>query len=266
MSIAGADVPRDRLLLALVAVLAGVAIWAFFRYTRTGLATRAAAENERAASLASYSPQYLAGTTWVLSSVTTTLVLILTLQIVPLSPTVHTLMIVPALACALVGRLKYVGQTVAAALCSAAIQSIFTFVSSKDWWPEQLRTGLSDAVPFLVLILVLFILGKSLPVRGALRADPLPQVMIPKNRPWVIAILVVGGLVAVLATSGGYRYGVITSMMFTIATLSIVVLTGLDRADLAGPGGARRHRWVRAVASWPKAPASASRGRCSSPG
>jgi ABC-type branched-subunit amino acid transport system ATPase component/ABC-type branched-subunit amino acid transport system permease subunit len=243
ISIAGADVPRDRLLLALIAVLAGVAIWAFFRYTRTGLATRAAAENERAASLASYSPQYLAGTTWVLSSVTTTLVLILTLQIVPLSPTVHTLMIVPALACALVGRLKYVGQTVAAGLVLGSIQSIFTFVSSKDWWPEQLRTGLSDAVPFLVLILVLFILGKSLPVRGALRADPLPQVIIPKNRPWVIAILVGGALVAVLATSGGYRYGVITSMMFTIATLSIVVLTGLigqislAQAALAGTGG-----------------------------
>ena len=243
ISVAGAEVPRDRLFLALIAVLAAVVIWAFFRYTRTGLATRAAAENERAASLARYSPQYLAGTTWVLSSVTTTLVLILTLQIVPLSPTVHTLMIVPALACALVGRLKYVGQTVAAALILGGIQSIFTFVSSKDWWPEQLRTGLSDAVPFLVLILVLFILGKSLPVRGAMRADPLPQVIIPKNRPWVIAILVAGGLVAVLATSGGYRYGVITSMMFTIATLSIVVLTGLigqislAQAALAGTGG-----------------------------
>ena len=147
ISVAGAEVPRDRLFLALIAILAAIVIWAFFRYTRTGLATRAAAENERAASLARYSPQYLAGTTWVLSSVTTTLVLILTLQIVPLSPTVHTLMIVPALACALVGRLKYVGQTVAAALILGGIQSIFTFVSSKDWWPEQLRTGLSDAVP-----------------------------------------------------------------------------------------------------------------------
>ena len=46
-----------------------------------------------------------------------------------------------------------------------------------------------------------------------------------------------------LATSGGYRYGVITSMMFTIATLSIVVLTGLigqislAQAALAGTGG-----------------------------
>jgi ABC-type branched-subunit amino acid transport system ATPase component/ABC-type branched-subunit amino acid transport system permease subunit len=243
LSAAGVEVPRDRLYLALAAVIAAIAIWAFFRYTRTGLATRAAAENERAASLARYSPQFLAGTTWVLSSVVTTMLLILTLQVVPLSPTVHTLMVVPALACALVGRLKFVGQTVAAALVLGGIQSIFTFVSSKDWWPESFRTGLSDAVPFLVLILVLFILGKSLPTRGSLRADPLPAVIVPKNRPWVIAILIGGALIAVLATDGGYRYGVITSMMFTVATLSIVLLTGLigqislAQAALAGTGG-----------------------------
>jgi branched-chain amino acid transport system permease protein len=104
-----------------------VMLWALFRYTRTGLATRAAAEDERAASLARYSPQFLAGATWVVSSVATTLLLILTLQVVALSPTVHTFMIVPALACALVGRLTYVGQTVAAALALGGIQSIFTF-------------------------------------------------------------------------------------------------------------------------------------------
>jgi ABC-type branched-subunit amino acid transport system ATPase component/ABC-type branched-subunit amino acid transport system permease subunit len=89
----------------------------------------------------------------------------------------------------------------------------------------------------------LFVLGKSLPTRGALRADPLPEVIIPKNRPQVIIPLIAGALIAVLATSGGYRYGVITSMMFTVATLSIVLLTGLigqislAQAALAGTGG-----------------------------
>ncbi len=239
----GVEVPRDRVFLAIAAIIVAILVWAYFRYARMGLATRAAAENERAVSLARYSPQFLAGTTWVLSSVVTTLLLVLTLQIVPLSPTVHTLMIVPALACALVGRLTFVGQTVAAALALGSIQSIFTFLSSKDWWPTSFRTGLSDAVPFVVLIIVLFVLGKSLPTRGALKADPLPQVIVPKNRPHVIIPLVAGGLLAILLTSGGYRYGVITSMMFTVATLSIVLLTGmigqisLAQAALAGTGG-----------------------------
>jgi ABC-type branched-subunit amino acid transport system ATPase component/ABC-type branched-subunit amino acid transport system permease subunit len=243
INFAGVDVPRDRIYLAVAAVIAAIGLWAWFRYSRTGLATRAAAENERAASLARYSPQYLAGTTWILSSVVTALLLILTLQVIPLSPTVHTLMIVPALACALVGRLTYVGQTVVAALALGGIQSIFTFLSSKDWWPTSFRTGLSDAVPFVVLIIVLFVLGKSLPTRGAVRSDPLPEVIIPRNRVSVIVPLVAGGLIAILVTSGSYRYGIITSMMFTVATLSIVLLTGLigqislAQAALAGTGG-----------------------------
>jgi ABC-type branched-subunit amino acid transport system ATPase component/branched-subunit amino acid ABC-type transport system permease component len=243
LDFAGLNVPRDRVYLALAAIIVAIALWAWFRYTRTGLATRAAAENERAASLARYSPQYLAGTTWIVSSVVTALLLVLTLQVIPLSPTVHTLMIVPALACALVGRLTYVGQTVAAALVLGGLQSIFVFLSSKSWWPTSFRTGLSDAVPFIVLIIVLFVLGKSLPTRGALRADPLPEVIIPRNRLRVIIPLVAIGLVAILATSGSYRYGVITSMMFTVATLSIVLLTGmigqisLAQAALAGTGG-----------------------------
>jgi ABC-type branched-subunit amino acid transport system ATPase component/branched-subunit amino acid ABC-type transport system permease component len=243
LGFAGLDVPRDRVYLAIAAIIVAVALWAWFRYSRTGLATRAAAENERAASLARYSPQYLAGTTWIVSSVVTALLLILTLQVIPLSPTVHTLMIVPALACALVGRLTYVGQTVTAALVLGGLQSMFTFLSSKDWWPTSFRTGLSDAVPFIVLIIVLFVLGKSLPTRGALRADPLPEVIIPRNRLRVIIPLIAIGLVAILGTSGSYRYGVITSMMFTVATLSIVLLTGmigqisLAQAALAGTGG-----------------------------
>jgi ABC-type branched-subunit amino acid transport system ATPase component/ABC-type branched-subunit amino acid transport system permease subunit len=51
------------------------------------------------------------------------------------------------------------------------------------------------------------------------------------------------GLVVTLVTGGGYRFGIITSFIFTIAALSLVVLTGLigqislAQAALAGAGG-----------------------------
>src|SRR5205085_273514 len=58
------QLPRDRIFVALAAIGLAIALWAFYRFTRAGLATRAAAENERSAALAGWSPEVLAGATW----------------------------------------------------------------------------------------------------------------------------------------------------------------------------------------------------------
>ena len=65
----GENMPRLNLYLAGCAVIMGLAVWALLRFTRFGLATRAADENEKGASLLGYSPQRLAGLNWVLSAV-----------------------------------------------------------------------------------------------------------------------------------------------------------------------------------------------------
>ena len=65
----GENMPRLNLYLAGAAVIMGVAVWALLRFSRFGLATRAADENEKGASLLGYSPQRLAGLNWVLSAV-----------------------------------------------------------------------------------------------------------------------------------------------------------------------------------------------------
>ena len=65
----GENMPRLNLYLAGAAVLMGAAVWALLRFSRFGLATRAADENEKGASLLGYSPQRLAGLNWVLSAV-----------------------------------------------------------------------------------------------------------------------------------------------------------------------------------------------------
>ena len=237
------SVPRDRLFVAATAVLIAVLLHLYFRYTRYGAATRAAAENERNAALGGWSPDLLAGTTWVMSGVLSTFLVIVTLPILPLSQTLHTLMIVPALACALVGRLTSVGATVAAALGLGSLQAVLTNFSSRTWWPEWAHTGLGDAVPFLVLIIVLIVLGQSLPTRATLLPDPLPRIIVPRNRPQVIVPLVAVALGLLLLTQGSWRFAVITTLIFTIATMSIVLLTGLTgqislaQAALAGTAG-----------------------------
>jgi ABC-type branched-subunit amino acid transport system ATPase component/branched-subunit amino acid ABC-type transport system permease component len=237
------SVPRDRLYVAAAAILIAIVLWAYFRFTRPGLATRAAAESERNAALRGWSPDLLAGSTWVISCVVSTLLVILTLPILPLSQTVHTLMIAPALACALVGRLMSISATVAAALSLGALQSLLAYESTRPWWPNWAQTGLNDAVPFVVLIVVLFLLGQKLPTRATLQPDPLPRVVIPRNRPLVVIPLIALALALLLLTEGSWRFGIITSMILMIACMSIMLLTGLTgqislaQAALAGLAG-----------------------------
>ena len=60
---------RSNLYLVGIALLVGFGLWALYRYTRFGLATRAAAGNEKGAVLLGYSPEFLAATNWVIAAV-----------------------------------------------------------------------------------------------------------------------------------------------------------------------------------------------------
>ncbi len=64
----GRDLPRESFWLAALAVVFGGALWCCYRYTRFGLATRAAAANEKGAVLLGYSPERLALSNWLISS------------------------------------------------------------------------------------------------------------------------------------------------------------------------------------------------------
>ena len=243
VTISGISFARDRLWITLVVIGFAVALWAYFRFTRLGLATRAAAENERAASLARFSPQFLAGSTWVLSSTAVGIIVILTSPITILNPLTYTFAIVPALAAALIGRFRSIAVTVTAALALGSFQSIVTFQSSKDWWPDWAITGLADAVPFIVIIVALFLVGDALPTRGAVESDPLPEVLKPNLSAQRVVLSVALGAVAIIATDGSWRFGVITSMIVAIIMLSLVLLTGLigqislAQAAIAGTAG-----------------------------
>jgi branched-chain amino acid transport system permease protein len=152
-------------------------------------------------------------------------------------------MVVPGLACALVGRLTSVGVACAAGLALGAVESEITFLSSKDWWPGWATVGVAETVPLLVIVVALFVLGRRLPGRGSATVDPLPPVPTPRVRPPIVAGLVAAGFAALLLTDGSYRFGVITSMIVALMALSLVVLTGfvgqisLAQAAFAGSAG-----------------------------
>lgn len=223
--------------------LVGVALWAALRFTRIGIATRAAAEDERAAELMGYPPSLLGALSWTVAAAIGGLVAVCAASFTGLNAENYTLYVVPALAAALVGRLSSLSLVTAAGLAFGCIESELTFLASMRWWPPWAATGASDIVPLLVIVVMLFATGPRLPQRGERSGYGLPPVVMPRLRPAAVLAIAAAGLVAIFATSGAYRFGVVTSMIYCLIALSLVLLTGyagqvsLAQAALAGCGG-----------------------------
>lgn len=220
-------VKADRLWLALIVVLVGVGLWALFRFTILGLASRAAAQNEKGAVLLGYSPDRLAMIGWILSSVLAGLVGILAAPIATLSPGVLTLLVIPALGAVLVARFHSVAIATATALVMGMVDQLIILLERKPafgWLPSN---GTRELVPLLVIVVALFVGGKTLPVRGALEVERLPRAPEPR-RPIALA----GGvlLVSVLGQFVlGYewRQALAVSSIGAIIALSLLIVTGL---------------------------------------
>lgn len=242
----GNPFPQVTIYAVAAAVILGVALWLVYQYTRFGLATRAAAGNEKGAILLGYSPQFLAAVNWVAASVLATLTAII---VGPLQGTITpgglTVLIVPALAAALVGRLSSIPVAIAAGLALGGINTLLRikqsawFGADAEWFgfispggfTKYIENGVVDSIPLLVIVAVLFFRGRSLPIRGQLEERRLPLAPIPQ-RVWQHALVwvTVVTLMAFMFENTGSRTifaGAIQQMLvFAIIMLSMVVLTG----------------------------------------
>jgi branched-chain amino acid transport system permease protein len=218
------QVPLDRLLLAAVALVAAAALALVFRATRFGLATRAAAEDDDAATLLGWSPHRLAAANWVLASLLAGLAGILVAPITALNPLTYSLFVVPALAAALVGRLESFGLTVGTALALGMAQSqLVTLQAEQDW----LRTlNLRAALPFAIIVVVMVVRGRLVPSRSTPPAARLPVAVRPDRPLLALAVALPAGALALAALSGEYRLGLVRSLIGAVVCLSVVVLTG----------------------------------------
>ncbi|WP_261554506.1 branched-chain amino acid ABC transporter permease/ATP-binding protein [Frankia tisae] len=231
----------DKLWFALTIVVLALALAGVFRFTRFGLATRAAAETEKGALVTGLSPDRIALANWAIGAVVAGLSGILISPIVPLIPVSYTLFIVPALAAALVAGFNSLGLAVGAGLLIGMVQSELQYLQSQhSWLPQQ---GLGQLVPLVVILAYLVFRGRPLPTRGMLIRANLGQAPRPRHRLLNIVIPAAVAVVLLVATSGSMRAAVVTSMLLGIVTLSLVVVTGyagqvsLAQLTLAGVGG-----------------------------
>jgi ABC-type branched-subunit amino acid transport system permease subunit len=241
LSVSRVTFPEDRLFFAGVVVVISVALALVYRFSRFGLATRAAAENDRGAALTGISAVRVAGQNWVVATVLAGGAGILIAPVANLDPNSYTLFVVPALAAALVGRFQSFWVTAAAGLLMGCAQSeIEKLITVWSWLPQQ---GLPDALPFAVIIVVMALRSRSVVARGEDATERNPSIGRPRAPLRTAAACFVIGLILLYVFDGVLRFAFISSLTVTCVALSVVLLTGyvgqvsLAQMSLAGIGG-----------------------------
>ena len=224
VTVLGRLVGVDRLLLgAIVAVLAAL-LWLVSRHTRFGLATTAASENQKGAVLAGLNPDRLAAVNWMIATSLAGLAMIFSAQIVALDALNNSLLIVPALAAALLGNFKSFPVVAAAGFGIGMLQSELLNLQTDITWLPQI--GLQQGVPFLIILVAMAVRGDSLPTRGQLREGRYPAAPEPRRVVPVTLVLTALAVAIMLGAGSDWRAAVITSSIFALFALSMVVLTG----------------------------------------
>jgi branched-chain amino acid transport system permease protein len=257
-------VPVDRFILAGIVIALAIALAALYRWTRFGLATRAASENELSALLGGLSTNELSMVNTLLASVVAGAVGVLAASVTQLDAISLPLQVVPALAAALLARLTSFGIACAVGLAIGIVNSEIDYFSTMSWFPTDQGVpmpGVKELIAFLIIITAMFLRGAALPTRGELIEQRLPEVPKPERllAPAVIVSIVCA--IALVVLPFDFRQALINSMIGTVMALSLVVITGfvgqisVVQLSLAGVAGFTvSHLAVDAGIGFPLAP------------
>lgn len=217
-------IPADRFWLAGLVAVTTLVLWVLYRRTHFGIATRAVAENERAAVMLGVRAEPISVGNWVLASVLAALAVILAAPVTRLGATTTSLLIVPAIAAALVARFTSLWGAAVAAIAIGMAQSELQNLRLRwDWLPD---VGLQQGVPIVVIIVALAIGAGGLPARGELGSVRLPSARLAERAEWIVGAAVVAGLGMAWWGSSQWRSGVAISAIAVVMSLSVVVATG----------------------------------------
>lgn len=226
----GKPLGRENFWLAVMAGMVALGLWLLYRFTRFGLATRAAAGNEKGAVLLGYSPEKLALSNWAISALLAGVAGIFVGSITgAMNPVKFSNLMVAALGAALIGNLSSIPIAAIGGICLGMLQSFTTTWLTAELFPKSntLPSASRDAFPLIVIVVVLIFRGKSLPIRGTVEEKKLPLSPYPK-RVWQHTLI--WGTVAIIAAyqfqGSKWALPLTTSLIAAMAMLSYVVLTG----------------------------------------
>jgi branched-chain amino acid transport system permease protein len=242
----GAVVPIDRFILTGIVIVAAAALAAAYKWTKFGLATRAAAENEAAAMLSGLSPNVISLVNTLLAALVAGGLGILAASITSLDPQTLPLLIIPALAAALIAQFTSFGVACAAAIGIGILDSLVQYASAQSWFPQSggvALPGVTDLLAFLIIVGVLFWRGARIPGRGEVVERRLPDAPRPGHL-WRTALIcgLVGAVLLVIFPYD-FREALINTLIGAVMALSLVVITGfvgqisIIQLALAGAAG-----------------------------
>jgi ABC-type branched-subunit amino acid transport system ATPase component/branched-subunit amino acid ABC-type transport system permease component len=218
--VAGVRVGTDKVILFAIAVALTAALWAWSRFTAIGLAVRANAENPRAASTLGWSPDILGTITWGLGGALAAVAGIFIAPFIGISSETMPLLIIPVLAAALIGGLASFWMTLVGAMVIGIAQSEVGRYLADD------IQGATQAVPFVIILLLLVIRGQGLPSRSHAEEQrpSLGTGRVDLNILLPTVVLSVVLLAVVLPEELVIAVGV--TMSWAIILMSVVVLLG----------------------------------------
>jgi sulfate-transporting ATPase len=213
----GVSIGLDRLLIFGIVMVLVLGLTAMYKWTKFGIATTAVADDLMVSETLGRSANWVAAWNWGIASALSALAGILLAPITGLSVAQLTNLLIPALAAAVVGSMVSFPITLIAALLIGVMES------EMSWYVKT--PGWSAAAPFLLIILVLTLRGKTIPGRSHARTR-LPGVGRGQVSWSGLAIALVGAMVWLRLAPVDWVNGTGITVAVGIILLSFVVVTG----------------------------------------
>jgi ABC-type branched-subunit amino acid transport system ATPase component/branched-subunit amino acid ABC-type transport system permease component len=217
--VGGVNISYAQLWVMLIGVVAAIALYALFRFTRTGLAMRAVVDDPDLLAMQARSPSAVRRTAWIIGCTFAALSGVLVLPFVGLNAIVLTFLVVQAFGAAAVGAFSSIPLT----FLGGIVIGVLAALSQKVAVGNEALAGLPDSIPFIVLFVVLLVLPRRKLVSTIAREQrPALQYRAPGRVRLATAVIVAIPLLLVpLIVSAG------TLPYFTIGLSQVIVILSL---------------------------------------
>ena len=217
VKVLGATIGWNQLIIIAIAMVVSAGLAWLYQGTGFGRQTSAAAENPRGLALLGHAPGRISAVNWAVAGGLAGLAGILLAPLTGLDVTQFTLLVLPALAGAVVGRLASFPLTVLGGLAIGVIQSEMGRYIERPGW--------SGAAPFLVIVVLLVVRGRDEQLRSR-AAEQLPRLGTGRIRVGVVIAALVLTVVLVETIPISWTDALITTVTSAVVLLSLVVVTG----------------------------------------
>jgi ABC-type branched-subunit amino acid transport system ATPase component/branched-subunit amino acid ABC-type transport system permease component len=224
VSISGVNVGEDQIIIMVVSLVVGLALWAFLARTRSGLAMRAVVSNPELLDLSGTNPVAVRRRGWMIGAMFAGLsgvLLALAPTYGPSSGTVN-LVVLPSFAAAAMASFTSLPLAYASGLFVGIVSALLTRYDTLSW-----LLGLSATAPFVILFVATIALSFGRRGRAAGRPPRPPHRRRAQGHGWIRLVPVAAvGIAMVLAPAwAGFGIGsYTTTLVFAILFLSLGLL------------------------------------------